>query len=759
MQPSALTILILASLLYAGIALFGLLRQKEINPAQRFLSYYSLAAMAWSLLQIGLLLGWFWFLQKGFADRLPGYGMFFLSLLYFQTNLAFLGNRLLHPAGWVTLAAFGLGVMLADGIGYSQPALDWLTDVSQGALILAWMGIMLTAITYTAGAFRRRHQPLHRNRLLHWTPSLILVLLSDLLTLTIDGLSADLTRLVACLAMVYVVRTYQLPDIRGINRRLVRYLIYVLSSASLIVLSIFMFQTVARWYPADQILLLNTILILLIALLAKPLLDLVQRLAVMVTADRALDSARALRQYSLSISNTLDLEALAQVIADLVNQIFEAVSCQVILVEAQKEEGSTLKYGYKLQQAPHKGADSREPLELPVYNPLAGSFETGRRAISQYEIDLTPRFKALAPDLRRWLAALQADIFVPIYTKDEWVGLLAVGPKASGAPYQKDELDLLATLADQTSVALANARLVEGLNRLNNEFRRAYSALERSNIQLEKANQQLTLLDRTKTDFISITSHELRTPLTLISGYIQLLMDEPSLATHSSVEQLLQGISDGANRMHDVVSTMLDMASIDSKAMSRSSASVSLPDLIRVVGKSFQNAMAERSLRLEFDRIDELPTIQTDPEALQKVIYHLVINAIKYTPDGGKITIRGELLAAEESPLGEPSARITIQDTGIGIQADHLELIFAKFYQTGKIDLHSSGKTKFKGGGPGLGLSIARGIVEAMGGRVWAESPGYDEVKCPGSQFHVLLPVTEVPQVQEPTTQPLTINL
>jgi signal transduction histidine kinase len=204
---------------------------------------------------------------------------------------------------------------------------------------------------------------------------------------------------------------------------------------------------------------------------------------------------------------------------------------------------------------------------------------------------------------------------------------------------------------------------------------------------------------------------------------------------------------------------MLDMASIDSKAMSRSSASVSLPDLIRVVGKSFQNAMAERSLRLEFDRIDELPTIQTDPEALQKVIYHLVINAIKYTPDGGKITIRGELLAAEESPLGEPSARITIQDTGIGIQADHLELIFAKFYQTGKIDLHSSGKTKFKGGGPGLGLSIARGIVEAMGGRVWAESPGYDEVKCPGSQFHVLLPVTEVPQVQEPTTQPLTINL
>jgi signal transduction histidine kinase len=82
-----------------------------------------------------------------------------------------------------------------------------------------------------------------------------------------------------------------------------------------------------------------------------------------------------------------------------------------------------------------------------------------------------------------------------------------------------------------------------------------------------------------------------------------------------------------------------------------------------------------------------------------------------------------------------------VEDTGIGLADEHQELIFEKFFQTGEVMLHSSGKTKFKGGGPGLGLAIARGIVEAHQGRIWAESPGYNETTCPGSKFFVRLPI------------------
>jgi signal transduction histidine kinase len=82
-----------------------------------------------------------------------------------------------------------------------------------------------------------------------------------------------------------------------------------------------------------------------------------------------------------------------------------------------------------------------------------------------------------------------------------------------------------------------------------------------------------------------------------------------------------------------------------------------------------------------------------------------------------------------------------VQDTGIGIDQANLDIIFEKLYQLGTVELHSSGRTTFKGGGPGLGLAIAAGIIKAHGGRIWAESPGYDEEKCPGSTFFIRLPL------------------
>jgi signal transduction histidine kinase len=117
----------------------------------------------------------------------------------------------------------------------------------------------------------------------------------------------------------------------------------------------------------------------------------------------------------------------------------------------------------------------------------------------------------------------------------------------------------------------------------------------------------------------------------------------------------------------------------------------------------------------------------------------VIVNAIKFTPDGGTIHVSAASVKGERGDACE----IRIRDTGIGINDADREMIFEKLYQVGKVELHSSGRTKFKGGGPGLGLAIAAGIVKAHQGKIWVESPGYDEEKLPGSTFFVQIPLAK----------------
>jgi signal transduction histidine kinase len=260
--------------------------------------------------------------------------------------------------------------------------------------------------------------------------------------------------------------------------------------------------------------------------------------------------------------------------------------------------------------------------------------------------------------------------------------------------------------------------------------------LEKSNLDLEKANQLLAQMDRTKSSFINISAHELRTPLTLIQGYAYML--QQLAKENPNIETLAQGLMEGYDRMEEVVNSMLDVSKIDSQSLKISSANSKLSLIISKAKKPFESALEERHLELTTEGVDNLPVILADAELLHKVFYHLIMNAIKYTPDGGHISINGKTV---EKPSRSPEVEIAVHDTGIGIAKENQDVVFEKFYQTGEVLMHSSGKTKFKGGGPGLGLAIARGIVEAHGGRIWLESPGYDEKTTPGTTVFVRLPV------------------
>ncbi len=301
----------------------------------------------------------------------------------------------------------------------------------------------------------------------------------------------------------------------------------------------------------------------------------------------------------------------------------------------------------------------------------------------------------------------------------------------------------------QTSQAIAGGDLTQRtgihardeIGTLANSFDEMTEHLQQRTIELEKTNQILEQMDHAKASFINISAHELRTPLTLIQGYTYML--EQKAKNDADLKPLTQGLMDGFNRMDEVVNSMLDISRIDSKELTLSKSNKKINLIIAKAQKSFKEALQERRIKLIIEGLDAIPPLHVDDALLQKVFYHLIMNAIKYTPNGGSIKVSGRVT---DNDSGTPEVEIAIQDTGIGIDPQDHELVFEKFYQTGDVLLHSSGKTKFKGGGPGLGLAIARGIVEAHGGRIWLESPGHNEKTYPGTTFYVRLPMNDQQQ-------------
>jgi signal transduction histidine kinase len=260
--------------------------------------------------------------------------------------------------------------------------------------------------------------------------------------------------------------------------------------------------------------------------------------------------------------------------------------------------------------------------------------------------------------------------------------------------------------------------------------------LQERTLQLENTNQLLEQMDRTKMRFIQVAAHELRTPLTLVRGYAQMAKFQSN--GNENLASFTSGILDGSIRMGEVIDSMLDVSRIDSKLLEVMPSHVELGPVIENVEKVFKSNLEERELCFKAEGLADLPILHADKELLYKVFYHVVGNAIKYTPDGGRIIVSGRTV--EDAVRGK-EVEISIKDTGIGIDPQYHELVFEKFYQTGEVHLHSSGKTKFKGGGPGLGLAIARGIINAHHGHIWINSPGHNEQMCPGTTVYVRLPL------------------
>ncbi len=739
---------------YTLVLALGIRYRAGRGRPQRLLALILSVSLLWvvalamlALLFAGRWWDWVW-------RRTAQTGLVLLALLMTDLSQVFVGHAGKRWPRWLLVGILSLAAFLFDSWLFAALAdLSPVTTVVFGhtelaslLFIVAWAVSSVGAWWNAVFAYAQARGAKHRNRLRYLVVALVLFLAGDLLVLA--GSAAAIyagfaLRLFGLSVVTFAVLRHELPDLRRLSLVALRVVVLASMTAALYVVFLLAAGIVggglggtARLEVVIPIVVVAVLLAAVVDVFLGPRLH---RYLDRTVLGRNLGVQTALRTYSLQVSLILDLERLAEMTLDWLRVTFRVERSAFVLLSIHDEGQAELRVLSSREfSAPTNqqfSADSRFIMH----------FRRIGRPLSQYDLDMLSWFQNTADDEREWLKSLEVDLYVPIQVSGTPVALLALGPKGDGQPYSDEDIEALVTLAGQAGTAVENARLMDDL-------RAVQSDLHRLNTELAETNRQLQRLDQTKTDFVAIASHELRTPLSQIFGYSDVLasLEGEELGDSQVVQQFIAGISRGARRLQQVVDAMIDVSLIETGALKMRFAPTSIQSVLDRAVAPVALALRERGLTLAVGDLSNLPTIQANSSRLEQVFASLVRNAVKFTPDGGQISVTG---FSGSSLSGRAYVEVLVTDQGIGIDPEQRDLIFEKFYRPENPLQHSTNDSAFKGAGPGLGLSIAKGIVEAHGGRIWAESSGRDEKACPGSTFHVRLPLLQPGSDKLPSAQ------
>ncbi len=347
---------------------------------------------------------------------------------------------------------------------------------------------------------------------------------------------------------------------------------------------------------------------------------------------------------------------------------------------------------------------------LATTNSLAcHSARTGEMIVVP-DVTVEPRFMPL-PEIPN----TKAEVIIPLRSSGQIIGVLEVVSDGSKV-FEDDDIILLKTLADQTSVALTNAR--------------RFADLQRQSKELEAINQALAEANRLKSEFLSNVSHELRTPLNSVVGYVDMIQSGFYGDIPAEMNDPLERISRNGRRLMGLINDVLDLANLETGRLRLLLEETSTSDLLSVLSLTGQTAAEDKGLQFSA-RIDPgAPRfIRTDVKRLQQIIDILMSNAVKFTSKGEiSLSIGAGTIGDLAQELGPEAFAISVTDTGIGIAEEEYEHIFEEFRQV-------DGSSTRQFGGAGLGLALARRLVRRLGGTI-AISSKLEK----GSTFTVTLP-------------------
>ena len=390
-------------------------------------------------------------------------------------------------------------------------------------------------------------------------------------------------------------------------------------------------------------------------------------------------------EISLTLNSTLKLEPLLQYILDTAAELLECEAVSILLFD---EESKELKF------AAATGSDPKELAKIPVPldSSIAGTIFTENKPLLISNVQQDPRhYNQVGEQTQFQVSSL---LGVPMRIRKKNIGVLEALNKRY-IQFTDTDTKLLSIIASQAAVAINNARLV---------------------IALQNANEQLNETDKIKSDFMAIASHELRTPLGIILGYATFLKEE----SQGELSEFANQVLNAALQIQALVEDMGNLNLLNTGKADLNFTILPLQKLLRNAYKQVVSTAEAKNDNLILQLPDDPVMVNADSK-LESVFVNLLNNAVRFTTDPDDIIIR--------LTTNDDQAIIEVQDNGIGISPEKLERIFDEFYQ---VDDHMTRRYE----GMGLGLAIARALVENHGGRIWAESTGPGE----GATFKVTLP-------------------
>lgn len=387
-----------------------------------------------------------------------------------------------------------------------------------------------------------------------------------------------------------------------------------------------------------------------------------------------------------NLSANLDLEPLLYALIEGASELTYSESSSILIYNA---ESNNLRFA----AAPFYQMETLNNIGVPMENSIAGWVYKNKQPIILHEADKDDRLFRVAD--RETAIKTRSIAAVPLQFRGNTIGVFETINKHDDLKYDEADIFILETLASQAAFAIQNQTILE---------------------EKQEAFHKAMEVDRMKSDFIAIASHEIRTPLGLILGHGSFLYDSATEEQKPDIDIILKS----ASRLKQIIEDFSDVEKLEYGLTRLRRGEVHLSDLIREIINSFRDIAQDHKVYLEIDLADENLQIEGDSEKIAIALRNLIENAILFNKPGGRVNVKADLIPGY--------VKLAISDTGIGISEEEQKNVFQRFYQ---IEKHLTRRHS----GMGLGLPIAREMIEMHGGKI-----NVDSQEKLGTIFTIFLP-------------------